>query len=74
MYVKPAAVVTSIGMDQSLQYPIRLYKNLKGKHEIEIKGFNNIATPLGLDESVENGPFSFYCMDKQQKSTNHSEK
>lgn len=67
MYVKPAAVVTSIGMDQSLQYPIRLYKNLKGKYEIEIKGLNDIATPLGLEKSVENGPFSFYCTDRQQK-------
>lgn len=60
MYVKPAAVVTSIGMDQSLQYPIRLYKNLKGKYEIEIKWLNDIATPLGLEKSVENGPFYFF--------------
>lgn len=65
MYVKPAAVVTSIGIDQSLQYPIRLYKNLKGKYEIEIKEFNTIATSARWDRTLENGPFCFHCTDER---------
>lgn len=66
MYVKPAAVVTSIGMDQSLQYPIRLYKNLKDKCEGQIKKrFNTIVTSLGLDKTWENGSFHSHCTDER---------
>lgn len=66
MYVKPAAVVTSIGMDQSLQYPIRLYKNLKDKCEGEIKKrLNTIATSLGLDKTLENGSCHCCCTDER---------
>ena len=67
MYVKPAAVVTSIGMDQSLQYPIRLYRNLKDEREGQIKKrFNAVATSLGLGKTLENGPFHFHRTDGRE--------
>lgn len=75
MYVKPAAVVTSIGMDQSLQYPIRLYKNLKDKREGQIKKRSNtVATSLGFGKTLENGPVRFHHTDKKEaaKRTSHS--
>lgn len=71
MYVKPAAVVTSIGMDQSLQYPIRLYKNLKHKRQVQNKKrFNTTATSLGLGKALENGSFCSHCEDKRNKNWN----
>lgn len=42
-------------MDQSLQYPIRLYKNLEEKGEGQIEeGFNTRTASLGLDKTLEN--------------------
>lgn len=42
-------------MDQSLQYPIRLYKNLEEKWEGQIKkGFNTRTASLGLEKTLEN--------------------
>lgn len=54
-------------MDQSLQYPIRLYKNLEDKREGQIKkGFNTRTASLGLDKTLENRTFK--KIDRQQKA------
>lgn len=58
-------------MDQSLQYPIRLYKNLEGKWEGQIKkGFDTRTASLGVDKILEKGSFCSLpqTRDGQQKA------